>query len=393
MCREFSYWQSTSASIRRSFRCLPSHKPVRLQVREEILDKKIDLKHIVPASPVFGRHHLPHHGFNQMGSNKVAPSSPFTRGSLAYGSMPNMHPSNVFFPPSPRIAHQRQVPSNPLINNGNQTLILQSDESDEQQRRAHEYVRRMSGSKGTTPVLSRKGSFSNHSNDVLEISEKQRIIAKLEQQNRQMMMEIERLRRGDVTIQDLNRGGIISSPSASNTTSQGMMEPLYATELSALRMRKDELEKHLSTLHDSRKELLLQLESLMTLLKSQGSLLTSTPSSATSTMTRSGQQQKQQGIQSSNSFRVRSTPASESVKKAVTSLAKELNAEDEETINELGLNLSKKLTHLSGQPSATSPSNRSNGLSPKLVAKGSFKSRSKDDFDEEELVSSFPSHH
>lgn len=38
-------------------------------------------------------------------------------------------------------------------------------------------------------------------------------------------------------------------------------------ELRALRMRKDELETHLTTLQDSRRQLMMQLEGLMKMLK------------------------------------------------------------------------------------------------------------------------------
>lgn len=40
-------------------------------------------------------------------------------------------------------------------------------------------------------------------------------------------------------------------------------------ELRALRMRKDELETHLTTLQDSRRQLMIQLEGLMKMLKVQ----------------------------------------------------------------------------------------------------------------------------
>lgn len=43
--------------------------------------------------------------------------------------------------------------------------------------------------------------------------------------------------------------------------------PALMTELRALRKRKDELENHLTSLQDSRRHLMLQLEGLMKLLK------------------------------------------------------------------------------------------------------------------------------
>ena len=49
--------------------------------------------------------------------------------------------------------------------------------------------------------------------------------------------------------------------------SDGAENPALMSELRALRQRKDELEGHLISLQDSRKQLMIQLESLMKLLK------------------------------------------------------------------------------------------------------------------------------
>lgn len=43
--------------------------------------------------------------------------------------------------------------------------------------------------------------------------------------------------------------------------------PALVTELRALRLRKDELENHLQSLQDSRRQLMVQLEGLMKMLK------------------------------------------------------------------------------------------------------------------------------
>lgn len=47
----------------------------------------------------------------------------------------------------------------------------------------------------------------------------------------------------------------------------GPENPALMNELRALRMRKDELETHLTTLQDSRRQLMIQLEGLMKMLK------------------------------------------------------------------------------------------------------------------------------
>lgn len=75
------------------------------------------------------------------------------------------------------------------------------------------------------------------------------LIGQLEAKNREIMREIARLRRQ----QELE--------------SHGVENPALMHELRALRMRKDELETHLTTLQDSRRQLMIQLEGLMKMLK------------------------------------------------------------------------------------------------------------------------------
>ena len=375
-CREYCFWQTnvTSASIHRSFR---GQKPNQNYIRDATnRSLNIDLQPIVPASP--GKENDSRQTLDNNAA--AAPSTPFKRGSHAYGSMPNMPPNSTS---SPRVSHSvKQLPSNPLSNNGHQEQ--EAEEGNDEHKLVQEYVRRLSQDKSPeTPVLGRKTSLllSSPSHDEV-VREKQAIICQLEQRNRQVMQEIERLRRGDVTLDDLtSRSGLSPSSAASttDTNNHSMMEPLYATELTGLRMRRDELEQHLSTLHDSRKELLCQLESLMNLLKSNGTLLTSRPSSAASSLSRTGVRVSSLRIRD-NSSGTRS--GEDSVKKAMTSLAKELNSEDEEAIDELGLNLSKKLA-MKMKYSTSASSNRSQEF------KGSTNGVTKDDFDEDELVSQY----
>ena len=72
------------------------------------------------------------------------------------------------------------------------------------------------------------------------------IIAQLEAKNHEMMRQIASLRAG-------------APPAAQDAQ--------LVTELRALRQRRGELESHLSTLQDSRRQLMGQLDSLMKMLK------------------------------------------------------------------------------------------------------------------------------
>ncbi|KAB0801484.1 hypothetical protein PPYR_05838 [Photinus pyralis] len=90
------------------------------------------------------------------------------------------------------------------------------------------------------------------------------LINQLEAKNREIMREIARLRRQ----QEIESSG------------HGSENPALMSELRALRMRKDELEAHLTTLQDSRRQLMIQLEGLMKMLKNHQSSPRSTPNSS-----------------------------------------------------------------------------------------------------------------
>uniref|UniRef100_A0A3Q2DGZ3 Dystrobrevin n=1 Tax=Cyprinodon variegatus TaxID=28743 RepID=A0A3Q2DGZ3_CYPVA len=86
--------------------------------------------------------------------------------------------------------------------------------------------------------------------------QKRELIAQLECKNREILAEIKRLRaEHDAACQP--------SPE------RGSTNPALLAELRVLRQRKDELEKRMSSLQESRRELMVQLEGLMKLLKAQ----------------------------------------------------------------------------------------------------------------------------
>uniref|UniRef100_A0A3Q1JGH2 Dystrobrevin n=1 Tax=Anabas testudineus TaxID=64144 RepID=A0A3Q1JGH2_ANATE len=86
--------------------------------------------------------------------------------------------------------------------------------------------------------------------------QKRELIAQLECKNREILAEIRRLRaEHDAACQP--------SPE------KGSTNPTLLAELRLLRQRKDELEQRMSSLQESRRELMVQLEGLMKLLKAQ----------------------------------------------------------------------------------------------------------------------------
>ena len=341
--------------------------------------------------------------------------SPFTRGSIAYGSLPNMGNSSPIRGHVPSPVHMTGRNFNETASTATTTATSASG-NDEEHDLVAQYARKLSASGICTPLVNRKAYMNAAAaKSCSEMGEKQKMIAQLESRNREVMRQIERLRKGEVSPSERKVNGV----SAAN----GPEEDVYVTELTALRMRKEELEKHLTALQDSRKDLLVQLESLMKLLKNHGNLLTSSPSSAASTLSRSQQLvDPNSAVTHSDSFRIRnetrgaapvsSSAASrskhasakaESVKNAMSSLVQELNSEDEAAIDELGLKLSKKLRVQSDSsfPMTTSAASFPTRPASKLPVPANNKKsavitnssaaadhRNKlDDFDEDELVS------
>uniref|UniRef100_A0A674NS75 Dystrobrevin n=1 Tax=Takifugu rubripes TaxID=31033 RepID=A0A674NS75_TAKRU len=88
--------------------------------------------------------------------------------------------------------------------------------------------------------------------------QKRELIAQLERKNREILAEIKRLRTE-------HEAACQASPE------KGSTNPTLLAELRLLRQRKDELEQRMSSLQESRRELMVQLEGLMKLLKAAGS--------------------------------------------------------------------------------------------------------------------------
>ncbi|XP_019210291.1 dystrobrevin beta-like [Oreochromis niloticus] len=86
--------------------------------------------------------------------------------------------------------------------------------------------------------------------------QKRELIAQLESKNREILAEIKRLRA---------EHDAVCQPSPE----KGSTNPTLLAELRLLRQRKDELEQRMSSLQESRRELMVQLEGLMKLLKDE----------------------------------------------------------------------------------------------------------------------------
>uniref|UniRef100_A0A4W5K2G5 Dystrobrevin n=1 Tax=Hucho hucho TaxID=62062 RepID=A0A4W5K2G5_9TELE len=108
--------------------------------------------------------------------------------------------------------------------------------------------------------LSQQAQQQRVPNDIsfsLDANKQQRqLIAELESKNREILQEIQRLR-------------VQHEQASQPPTGTAQQNPTLLAELRLLRQRKDELEQRMSALQESRRELMVQLEQLMLLLKEE----------------------------------------------------------------------------------------------------------------------------
>ncbi|XP_053972325.1 dystrobrevin beta isoform X4 [Hylaeus volcanicus] len=230
--REYSSFKSPSKqighSLRKSFRCVPEKGKNSLPRFPEQPEKTLDLSHIVPPSPLPSHNGFPDPGF----------MAPFDSGSMDSRS----------------------------------TLrSMDSSRLDDEHKLIARYAQRLAQEARTMPRASSRMSQAEQAGRApsdanlasLDASRAQReLISQLEAKNKEIMREIARLRRQQ------------------EIEAAGLENPALMSELRALRQRKDELESHLATLQDSRKQLMIQLEGLMKMLKNHQASPRSTPNSS-----------------------------------------------------------------------------------------------------------------
>nr|AAC50429.1 dystrobrevin-alpha [Homo sapiens]prf//2209320D dystrobrevin:ISOTYPE=alpha [Homo sapiens] len=137
------------------------------------------------------------------------------------------------------------------------SMLESSNRLDEEHRLIARYAARLAAeSSSSQPPQQRSApdiSFTIDAN-----KQQRQLIAELENKNREILQEIQRLR-------------LEHEQASQPTPEKAQQNPTLLAELRLLRQRKDELEQRMSALQESRRELMVQLEGLMKLLKTQGS--------------------------------------------------------------------------------------------------------------------------
>ncbi|XP_034743958.1 dystrobrevin alpha isoform X5 [Etheostoma cragini] len=260
--KEYTSWKSPAKKLSHAFSkslsCASSREPLQ-PMFPEMPDKPLNLAHIVPPRPVnitndySLSHSMPTSGNPYSTKNKnndVEQRKPFT------GAAPHLLKGrglNYNLDVADRLADEHaliRLYVNLLQNNPKSCLLESSNHQEEEHSLIARYAARLAAD-----AAAQQQRIPTDLPYSLDANKQQRqLIAELESKNREILQEIQRLRLQHEEA---------SQPPAD----RGQQNPTLLAELRLLRQRKDELEQRMSTLQESRRELMVQLEQLMMLLK------------------------------------------------------------------------------------------------------------------------------
>ncbi|XP_056377803.1 dystrobrevin alpha isoform X6 [Hyla sarda] len=208
--KEYTSWKSPAKkltnALSKSLSCASSREPLHPMFPDQP-EKPLNLAHIVPPRPVTSMN-------DTLFSHSVPSGSPFT----------------------------------------NKIMLDSPSRLDEEHRLIARYAARLAAETTSSQSQQRGPDISF----TIDANKQQRqLIAELENKNREILQEIQRLR-------------IEHEQASQPTPEKAQQNPTLLAELRLLRQRKDELEQRMSALQESRRELMVQLEGLMKLLKTQG---------------------------------------------------------------------------------------------------------------------------
>uniref|UniRef100_A0A2K6V753 Dystrobrevin n=1 Tax=Saimiri boliviensis boliviensis TaxID=39432 RepID=A0A2K6V753_SAIBB len=271
--KEYTSWKSPAKkltnALSKSLSCASSREPLHPMFPDQP-EKPLNLAHIVdtwPPRPVTSMNDtLFSHSVPSSGSPFITRSSPpkdseveqsklLARAAPAFLKGKGIQYSlNV----ADRLADEHVLIGlyvNTLRNNPS-CMLESSNRLDEEHRLIARYAARLAAeSSSSQPTQQRSApdiSFTIDAN-----KQQRQLIAELENKNREILQEIQRLR-------------LEHEQASQPTPEKAQQNPTLLAELRLLRQRKDELEQRMSALQESRRELMVQLEGLMKLLKTQG---------------------------------------------------------------------------------------------------------------------------
>ncbi|XP_014636806.1 PREDICTED: dystrobrevin alpha isoform X3 [Ceratotherium simum simum] len=267
--KEYTSWKSPAKkltnALSKSLSCASSREPLHPMFPDQP-EKPLNLAHIVPPRPVTSMNDtMFSHSVPSSGSPFITRSSPpkdseveqnklLARAAPAFLKGKGIQYSlNV----ADRLADEHVLIGlyvNMLRNNPS-CMLESSNRLDEEHRLIARYAARLAAeSTSSQPTQQRSApdiSFTIDAN-----KQQRQLIAELENKNREILQEIQRLR-------------LEHEQASQPTPEKAQQNPTLLAELRLLRQRKDELEQRMSALQESRRELMVQLEGLMKLLKEE----------------------------------------------------------------------------------------------------------------------------
>nr|XP_015209009.1 PREDICTED: dystrobrevin alpha isoform X17 [Lepisosteus oculatus] len=146
-------------------------------------------------------------------------------------------------------------PEKPL-NLAHIVMLEGSSRLDEEHRLIARYAARLAADAASSQQAQQQKAASEIAFTLDANKQQRQLIAELENKNREILQEIQRLR-------------LEHEQASQPTPEKAQQNPTLLAELRLLRQRKDELEQRMSALQESRRELMVQLEGLMKLLKEE----------------------------------------------------------------------------------------------------------------------------
>ncbi|XP_078543472.1 dystrobrevin alpha isoform X13 [Lissotriton helveticus] len=240
--KEYTSWKSPAKkltnALSKSLSCASSREPLHPMFPDQP-EKPLNLAHIVPPRPVTSMN-------DTIFSHSVPSSgSPFTNKRLQEGvnSSSPLADEHSFI----------KLFANQLHDNSR--MLESPNRLDEEHRLIARYAARLAAE--TSPSQAQQKGAADISFTIDANKQQRQLIAELENKNREILQEIQRLR-------------LEHEQASQPTPEKAQQNPTLLAELRLLRQRKDELEQRMSALQESRRELMVQLEGLMKLLKTQG---------------------------------------------------------------------------------------------------------------------------
>nr|XP_045366771.1 dystrobrevin alpha isoform X3 [Camelus bactrianus] len=268
--KEYTSWKSPAKkltnALSKSLSCASSREPLHPMFPDQP-EKPLNLAHIVPPRPVTSMNDtLFSHSVPSSGSPFITRSSPpkdseVEQSKLLARAAPALLKGRGIqysLSVADRLADEHVLIGLyvSMLRNSPSCMLESSNRLDEEHRLIARYAARLAAeSTSSQPAQQRSApdiSFTIDAN-----KQQRQLIAELENKNREILQEIQRLR-------------LEHEQASQPTPEKAQQNPTLLAELRLLRQRKDELEQRMSALQESRRELMVQLEGLMKLLKTQG---------------------------------------------------------------------------------------------------------------------------